>query len=355
MMCKYDGFCTRRNPAHFAEFSHLRQRSTRATGGLGASASASGSASASASAAATRATEDSVIDLTEDSDNGDDGGGGGGGGGGEARSRGLLRPTAGLTCPICLCDEAPGACVELRGCNHGFCEDCITQHIRLKVADGEVLPASLQCPGVDPRCAQPIDPTDVELCLEGPNEVARYERLTLSRFVESNAETMGTCPTAGCAFVFEYDLANRKLQCPLCGKSVCLVCRVEPWHTGIRCEQWQAEHGNAEAADEVFASFASKAKLKQCPKCRFWVEKDDGCDAMHCRCQLVFCYKCGGVNKPGSGSAKGTAVKKCVCGSAPLLAIHEGAPNHNNPRPAAAAAAAGPGPGILQQLQHRWR
>jgi len=67
-------------------------------------------------------------------------------------------------------------------------------------------------------------------------------------------------------------------------------------------------------------------RLRQCPKCKFWVEKTDGCDAMHCRCNLVFCYQCGGClqAKPG--------LKKCECeGVAELLRYHEqqGVPNHN--------------------------
>ena len=32
-----------------------------------------------------------------------------------------------------------------------------------------------------------------------------------------------------------------RLECPLCAKSFCLVCRTEPWHTGMRCETWQVE------------------------------------------------------------------------------------------------------------------
>ena len=31
-----------------------------------------------------------------------------------------------------------------------------------------------------------------------------------------------------------------RLECPLCCKSFCLVCRTSPWHTGVRCETWQA-------------------------------------------------------------------------------------------------------------------
>lgn len=36
------------------------------------------------------------------------------------------------------------------------------------------------------------------------------------------------------------------------------------------------------------------AKYKQCPNCRFWVEKNEGCDHMTCRCKYEFCYVCGG-------------------------------------------------------------
>ena len=101
-------------------------------------------------------------------------------------------------------------------------------------------------------------------------------------------DDLGSCPTAGCPFAFVWDPHNRKLDCPLCKKSFCLVCRSEPWHQGKRCEEFQAERGDPEASDAAFANFAKSQKLRQCPKCKFWVEKTSGCDAMHCRCNLVF-------------------------------------------------------------------
>ena len=47
--------------------------------------------------------------------------------------------------------------------------------------------------------------------------------------------------------------------------------------------------------DKKFFEFAKGAKFKQCPKCKFWVEKSEGCDHMTCKCTFQFCYKCGGV------------------------------------------------------------
>ena len=49
---------------------------------------------------------------------------------------------------------------------------------------------------------------------------------------------------------------------------------------------------------------------------------------MHCRCNLVFCYKCGGVLKK---TAKSNNLAVCTCGKEreAEMRIHEAAPNHN--------------------------
>jgi E3 ubiquitin-protein ligase RNF144 len=52
-----------------------------------------------------------------------------------------------------------------------------------------------------------------------------------------------------------------------------------------------------EEEDETFKEFVKGAKFKQCPFCKVWVEKSDGCDHMKCRCGMEFCYECGGVYK----------------------------------------------------------
>jgi len=40
--------------------------------------------------------------------------------------------------------------------------------------------------------------------------------------------------------------------------------------------------------------FVKGKKFKQCPKCKYWVERATGCDHITCRCRYEFCYKCGG-------------------------------------------------------------
>ena len=260
------------------------------------------------------------------------------------------RPTAPITCPICFCEEEPENSCVLASCSHAFCVECISTFVQGKVTEGQVTPEDLKCPCIEPeRCGVSLVPSDVKRCLASTHERERYERLAFNRVVEAE-DDMGTCPTAGCPFAFVWEADNRKLECPLCNKSFCLVCRCEPWHTGMRCEAYQKKRAEEAAdladPDAAFTRFASSQSLKQCPKCKFWVEKTSGCDAMHCRCNLVFCYKCGGCLKQ---TAKQHGLQECKCGRQDHanLAAHEapGVANHNRPDlqphgPAGAAAAA---------------
>lgn len=239
------------------------------------------------------------------------------------------RPAGEITCPICFCDTPAAEAAALGACNHAFCVECITHFVKGKVKAGEVMGEQLSCPCVEPeKCGVALLPGDVKRALGARCRGERYERLVLQRCVDEG-DDLGCCPSAGCGFMFAWEKDNRKLDCPLCKKSFCLVCRTEPWHQGVRCEQFQAERGDTDASDASFASFAKSHRLRQCPSCSFWVEKQGGCDAMHCRCNFVFCYTCGGVLKK---TAAATGASECICGAhnQQLLQAHDGAPNMNN-------------------------
>ncbi|PWA93060.1 Zinc finger, C3HC4 RING-type [Artemisia annua] len=46
--------------------------------------------------------------------------------------------------------------------------------------------------------------------------------------------------------------------------------------------------------DKMTTALAKKNNWKKCPKCKFFVEKTDGCRHIRCRCKYDFCYTCGG-------------------------------------------------------------
>ena len=70
-----------------------------------------------------------------------------------------------------------------------------------------------------------------------------------------------------------------------------MKCRSE-FHVNLTCEQYR-EMMNLKPEDKEFLNFVRGAHYKQCPSCKFWVSKNEGCDHMTCRCGYEFCYKCG--------------------------------------------------------------
>lgn len=105
-------------------------------------------------------------------------------------------------------------------------------------------------------------------------------------------EDTSWCPTPGCSAVFTFDAALTDYKCPACKKYYCLACKCE-FHTGLSCQDYK-EVASLNEEDRKFMMLVKGAKFKQCPNCKFWVEKNEGCDHMTCRCKYEFCYVCGG-------------------------------------------------------------
>ena len=123
--------------------------------------------------------------------------------------------------------------------------------------------------------------------------VAKLENISLNYLAGNNSDEVTFCPTAGCSYMCFYDKNEYRLNCPICKKIYCLKCKVE-WHKSLTCEEYQRQK-KEEENDIKFEEYAKGSKLKQCPRCKRWVEKISGCDHITCPCGTHFCYKCGEI------------------------------------------------------------
>lgn len=114
--------------------------------------------------------------------------------------------------------------------------------------------------------------------------------------MELNHASTAWCPTAGCTAVFSFDEELDNYKCPACQKHYCLRCRCD-YHYGMTCAEYKINN-SFDKNDEDFIKFVQGARYKQCPKCKFWVERNDGCSTMTCKCGQEFCYDCGGTTCP---------------------------------------------------------
>ncbi|KAK1408401.1 hypothetical protein QVD17_40140 [Tagetes erecta] len=167
-------------------------------------------------------------------------------------------------------------------CSHSFCSECITKHATTKIQDKN---KSITCPGVN--CKSTLDFNTLRQLIPKETLVKWDEFLCESMIPESHKLY---CPFSKCSVLLVYnDTWNNitKVDCPVCRQTFCAACRV-PWHSNLTCK----EFGKRED-DDVAVAFAKKKKWMRCPKCKFFVEKVDGCKRISCRCKCSFCYVCG--------------------------------------------------------------
>jgi ariadne-1 len=189
-------------------------------------------------------------------------------------------------CSICL-EELDADFLHTLHCQHKFCRDCLGEHLSTGIKERRT-PC---CPQVG--CAEEIAVAEMELLVE-PALVEKHTDGSLQSFIAQHTDDYACCPTADCPYLFFYvkGVDSPDFQCPQCEKRYCIQCRVD-YHQGSTCaqyQQWSLENGQV---DDLFGDLVQGQKMKQCARCRNWIQKAQGCDHMTCRCGFQFCYRCG--------------------------------------------------------------
>ena len=122
----------------------------------------------------------------------------------------------------------------------------------------------------------------------------------MNYFIMQHPDDVSCCPTPGCNYFFIYEEGDDHFECPLCDSEYCLKCKSK-WHEDQTCEEYRKSiisKQKEKKLDDLFFEFVRGSKFKQCPYCRHWVEKNEGCNHIACKCGNHFCYNCGaGINK----------------------------------------------------------
>lgn len=190
-----------------------------------------------------------------------------------------------MECPVC-CEGIQHHSLCILSCGHCICKACLNGFWKEKIL-AKSFP--LVCPLEE--CARETEQKEIEEYLFKMLK-EKYSEFTFQKYVDKNVKTTSWCPSPSCKAVFACDEGLTEYRCPACGGRFCLACKCE-MHEGETCEDYQRLMGMSEE-DRLFMKFAKGAKFKQCPSCKFWVEKAEGCDHMTCRCSYEFCYICGG-------------------------------------------------------------
>lgn len=187
-------------------------------------------------------------------------------------------------CPICLEDIniRSDSYKTLLVCKGVFHDECLKQYILQAIEDRNLPP---KCP--NEFCNEIIlDETIKRLLSE--DQIELYEKQKLKVLALENPDAYVHCPTPDCEHIFVKGNTEPEQTCPECSKIICIECR-EPFHTGLTC----AEYKTYQPEDYEIIKNLEEFKWQKCSKCRFWVEKNRGCNHITCICKNQFCFVCG--------------------------------------------------------------
>ena len=201
------------------------------------------------------------------------------------------------TCIICTeeFDENDIMNPEIFECQKHIHGKCFIEYIEEELNNNRFPIRCPLCAGKDRHEINYKTIIDCLLLNDKDNLAAKLENISLNHLAENNSDEITFCPTAGCNYMCSYDKNEFHLNCPMCKKSYCLQCKTE-WHNDMTCQEYQRSK-NKDANDVKFEEYIKGSKLKQCPKCKRWVEKVSGCDHIKCSCGTPFCYRCGNIKE----------------------------------------------------------
>nr|XP_033790851.1 E3 ubiquitin-protein ligase RNF144B [Geotrypetes seraphini] len=195
-----------------------------------------------------------------------------------------------ITCRLCLGEHSRDMMMSLQECSCLFCTQCLKQYVQLAVQEGFGSP--ITCP--DMECLHRGILQEAEIASLIPDDQLRlYERLKFEREVHLDPHRTW-CPASACQAVCRVELNDSgnpvSVVCQACHLTFCSSCK-SVWHPESSCQENQSI--TASTKNGIPINPDPEAPIKQCPVCRIYIERNEGCAQMMCKnCKHTFCWYC---------------------------------------------------------------
>lgn len=163
-------------------------------------------------------------------------------------------------------------------CNCLRCKECLCTEIAIGLSRNSWPPQCQEC-----RIDIPFDFVRAQL---PTNMIQTWNRV---RQEYDDPEPV-YCATSDCNIYLSkstYTEDNKWAKCSKCSTKTCTTC--------ASLRSWHSDDGKCpDIFDPESLAEMKKRGYKPCPWCKMMIERDHGCDHMHCeRCGRNFCYNCG--------------------------------------------------------------
>ena len=165
-------------------------------------------------------------------------------------------------------------------CHHALCSECYYNYLKENIETNNVI--NIKCPINE--CEKILYNNFIEKMLINDIPLLdKYKKFVNRRQLILNPDIQ-LCPFPDCESYAKKG-KNKYVACIHNNHKFCLKCLKE-WHGNKSCKY-------SNVLDDKFEHWRNPNKVKKCPKCKYFIEKNDGCNHITCfNCQYEFCWLC---------------------------------------------------------------
>ena len=169
-------------------------------------------------------------------------------------------------------------------CGHICCTQCWLHYFKSKISEARV--EQIKC--VEYKCNHIISEEFILKHIKNDKILLKqYERFKLRAEILKDPNKR-QCPSPDCDKYLQKS-KDKYVKCEN-GHKFCFEC-LRPWHGKDSCEK---------SLEKDFMNWKKNKNLKQCPRCKIYTEKNEGCNHMTCtNCKFQWCWLCEGKYEYG--------------------------------------------------------
>ena len=185
-----------------------------------------------------------------------------------------------VSCLICSEQLTKGELLNnILECFHFFCDDCYYEYIKEKINNNQI--ERIRCPSKDCEVMLYNNFIERKLIRDIPL-LDKYKKLQKRKQLILNPNIQ-LCPFPDCESYAKKEDGNNYVCCIEKKHKFCFNC-LKDWHGNKKCD---------DKVDKSFEKWRDSYKVKRCPKCKFFIEKNEVCNHITCsNCQYQFCWLC---------------------------------------------------------------
>ena len=163
-------------------------------------------------------------------------------------------------------------------CKHYFCIDCWKEYLKEKINNANVY--KLTC--MQSKCNHILEEKFIKTILDKDEALQeKYDKFLKRKKLMDSNKKIKFCPFPDCDGYAEKKF-KKYVKCNN-GHEFCFECGAAP-HGLKPCSK---------IIDKGFEEWKSHTLVKRCPNCKFWTEKNEGCNHMTCsQCRFQWCWVC---------------------------------------------------------------